>query len=271
MQPYLNIFGKNISSYAVLMVVAFLICGFIFYMLTKNKLSPIDTLLFAVYIFIGGIVGAKLLSMIISLKVFIASGNLNIVLWIINSGLVFYGGVIGGFLMGSLYIKLYGLSPKQLWKNVCVVLPLGSAIGRLGCFLNGCCYGKLTSSSIGVVFNNSPLQNIHALKVLPTQLFEMAICLIIFIVLLLINKKEHKDYYIVFLYAALYGVARFIIEFLRGDEARGILVFLSTSQIISILLITFGMLLYYTKFKNTYLFTQTPPIIKPSKQKSISN
>jgi len=267
MQPFFNIFGKNISSYAIMIFVAFIVCGSVFHLLTKKSILPLDKFLLAVYIFIGGIVGAKLLAMLVSLKLFTSLGNFNFMLWVLNSGLVFYGGVIGGFLMGSLYIKLHGLSPKIVWKNVCIVLPLGSAIGRIGCFLNGCCYGQPTNSFLGVIFDNSPLLEIHGVKVHPTQLYEMVACTIIFIILLIVNKKEHNDYLVVFLYTVLYGTARFMIEFIRGDEQRGILLFISISQIISLVIIMFGALLYFSKLKNTYLFRQTPPIIKHSEIK----
>lgn len=261
MQPFFTVFGYNISSYTALMILAFLICGGIFYALLKKQVLGIDVFLFALYIFIGGIIGAKLLAMIISLNHFIALGDFNFITWLLSSGMVFYGGVIGGFLMGTLYIKLYGLSPSIMWNGVAVVLPLGSAIGRIGCFLNGCCYGKQTNFIFGVTFKNSLLHEIHGLKVHPTQLYESIACLIIFLVLLYLYKKANKSYFIVFYYTMLYGVTRFIIEFFRGDEMRGLFI-LSTSQYISLFIIMFGVLLYYSNFKNTYLFKETPPIIK---------
>ena len=102
---------------------------------------------------------------------------------------------------------------------------MGHAIGRLGCFAAGCCYGKPTDHFWGVTFTNPLAQELvgtplgHALE--PTQLFESAAELGIFFILTWMFRRKKFDGQIFGAYLFLYGIARFFIEFLRDDPGRG--------------------------------------------------
>jgi len=143
----------------------------------------------------------------------------------------FYGGLAGGvgaFLL--MYRFFYLKNHEPILKEILVIAPgaicLGHALGRLGCFLNGCCYGKETDKWFGVVFPG------HAHKVIPTQLFEMVFLLILSGILIYFAfKRNFKWNLIIYLFS--YSIFRFLIEFIRGDE-RGQVSFLSPSQYWSI-------------------------------------
>jgi phosphatidylglycerol:prolipoprotein diacylglycerol transferase len=132
-----------------------------------------------------------------------------------------------------------------VWLMTDIMAPsiaLGHAIGRLGCFSAGCCYGKPTSVFWGVTFTNPYSQEIAGVplgvSLHPTQLYESVAETVIFLTLLLLAKRKRFDGQIFWSYVTFYAVARFIIEFFRGDN-RGF-VFdgaLSTSQFIGILML----------------------------------
>jgi phosphatidylglycerol:prolipoprotein diacylglycerol transferase len=128
---------------------------------------------------------------------------------------VWYGGLIGGMVAGWLYVRATRLEWLRVLDHCIPFVALGHAIGRLGCFLNGCCYGKPTGAWWGVAFPGQPL------PVIPTQLLEAAgLC---FLYLGLRRAARHPA--IVSVpgrllggYLVSYAVLRFAVEFLRGDQ-----------------------------------------------------
>ena len=182
---------------------------------------------------------------------------------ITSGGSVFYGGAIGGFFFAIWYIKSYGVDPVKYFNALIVSVPLGHAIGRVGCFLAGCCYGHETDSIFGVVFPVGPAHLHESGHVHPTQLYEVGFNLIIFAVLMYFfyKWKKHKAYIFPAMYLMMYSVARFINEFFRGDEYRGVLV-LSTSQWISIGMLIFGIFLLFFDPTRYRWFRQTEPTNK---------
>ncbi|MPZ17758.1 MAG: prolipoprotein diacylglyceryl transferase [Luteitalea sp.] len=191
------------------------------------------------WIIIAALVGAKLLLVITDFEYFVA--NPRDLVSIVRSGGVFYGGLILAVIVGLWYMRRHQL---PTWTTCDVMAPgiaLGHVVGRLGCFLAGCCYGKPTSAPWGVMFTDpfahdnvgTPLGvHLH-----PTQLYEAGAELIILVVLLATERRRRPFAGRTFwLYMLLYGVSRFIIEFFRGDP-RGMVAGLSTSQFISVILV----------------------------------
>ena len=121
-------------------------------------------------------------------------------------------------------------------------LALGHAIGRLGCFAAGCCYGKVTHHAWGVVFNNPRGQAPRGEPLEPTQLIESAVELLNFFVLSWLITRKHADGQVFGTYLIVYGIARFFIEFLRGDPGRGEVFgnVMSGTQLIAIVLVIVG-------------------------------
>ena len=159
-----------------------------------------------------------------------------------NSGLVFYGGLIGGLLMAVIYCRKYKLNTLYFLDLSAPAIAVGHSVARIGCFMVGCCYGKPTDSSFGVIFNNSPVAP-HDVHLLPVQLFESALNMILFITLMIFSRKQRKSGSVIGLYIVLYSIIRFLLEFLRGDDARGFILFLSTSQLISLVILPIGIFL----------------------------
>ena len=154
-------------------------------------------------------------------------------------GITWLGGVIGAFPLTVWLLHKYCPRIKGnalFYFNLLIpAIVLGHAFGRVGCFLGGCCYGKETTSFLGVQFPHLD----HA--VYPTQLFEAVFELALFAVMLLLYKRLKGHFLETYCFS--YGVFRFFLEFMRGDDRGATGFFLSPSQVMSILLIVAGVLL----------------------------
>ncbi len=157
-----------------------------------------------------------------------------------QGGLAYYGGFVFAVVFAWYYVRKHKLG---WWRTADLAAPgimLGLTCGRLGCFLNGCCYGKATSSWAGVVFPQRPV------RVHPTQLYESAACFAIFAILYYVVRPRRRAYGQVFAaMLILYGIARSIVEIWRDDDRGVFFGFISTSQIISIPLIAGGLVLLW--------------------------
>jgi phosphatidylglycerol:prolipoprotein diacylglycerol transferase len=157
---------------------------------------------------------------------------------LVRAGGVFYGGLIAAVVVALTLVRRYGL---PMWTTADLFAPgiaLGHVIGRFGCLLAGCCYGRPTSLPWAVTFTNpvaaanvgTPL----GIALHPTQLYDAGAELVILIVLLMTERRGSRFAGRTFwLYILLYAISRFIIEFYRGDE-RGTLLGVSTSQFVSL-------------------------------------
>jgi len=164
----------------------------------------------------------------------------------LQSGGVFYGGLAAAILVLALYIR------RTRWKFLAVAdvyagpLVLGHAIGRLGCFAAGCCWGRPSGAAWAVSFTDPyaaalvgvPLD----LPLHPTQLYEAAANFLIFLVLFRLGRQPRAAGQIFGAYATLYGAARGTIEFFRGDPERTLLLGgqVSLMQLVSLALIVLG-------------------------------
>ena len=216
---------------------------------------------------IGIVVGGKLLFIITEIPAVVNHGFSAEIIEsrVLNSGFVFYGGVIGAYLFTLLYAKLVKKDKKTLLNFVTPCYTAFHALGRIGCLFAGCCYG--VEAEFGI---KRAGENFYRV---PVQLIE-AICLVIITVLLIIYEndriKRGKKYFAVIPYILLYAPTRFVLEFFRGDKLRGVFdvnvtyattdgtfafaYSLSTSQIISLVLLTavgiYGLLRLFEKRLN---------------------
>jgi phosphatidylglycerol:prolipoprotein diacylglycerol transferase len=158
------------------------------------------------------------------------------------SGMVWYGGVILDVPLFIWYLRHKGY---PMWKMLDMYAPfaaMGYAIVRIGCFLNGCCYGKITHSAWGVVF-----PAVDSFTRYPTQLFSSAINLVLFGFLLWYYPRRRYDGEVFIFYFLGYSLYRFMIEFLRVSEVNyGPL---TMSQIISMGIFTVALLLHLWRKK----------------------
>ncbi|HXO44114.1 MAG TPA: prolipoprotein diacylglyceryl transferase [Candidatus Cybelea sp.] len=159
---------------------------------------------------------------------------------------VFYGGLVGGLLWVILYTHSQKMSLLAVLDLMAAPVALGHAIGRLGCFAAGCCYGKPTSVGWGVTFTNPVTEKISGtpldVSLHPTQLYESAAEFLNFAILVLLGAKRRTTGRIIGAYFILYGIERGTIEFFRGDPGRTLLFHnrLSLMQIVSAALIITG-------------------------------
>jgi phosphatidylglycerol:prolipoprotein diacylglycerol transferase len=267
--PAFDLLGRTIGpltlhTYGVLLAIAFIVGLWI--ASRQAKAASLDSARvtdMAVYVLIAGLVGAKLLLVVVEWGYY--ARNPRELLSILQSGGVFYGGLMAAFPVAWWYAKKHALPP---WKTADVLAPavvLGQAVGRLGCFAAGCCYGKPTEVPWAVTFHDTyaartvgtPLDTpLH-----PTQLYEAAATLAIFAILMWLAPRKRFDGQITLAYVALYAVARFVIEFYRGDAVRGTVVgWLSTSQFIAVVTVVLvALALPYLAKKNRIPETAAPP------------
>lgn len=208
-----------------------------------------------VYIVIAALVGAKLLLLLVNFSYF--RNNPDEILVLARSGGVFYGGLITATLVAFWYIRRHNL---PFWKTCDMFAPgiaLGHVIGRLGCLMAGCCYGRPTSVPWAITFTDpfaaanvgTPLN----VPLHPTQVYEAGAELLI-LVFLLVTERKGRPYpgRTFWGYMFLYALSRFVIEFYRADE-RGFIAGLSTSQFISVILapLSLAMLIYLRRGSTT--------------------
>lgn len=198
-----------------------------------------------IWIIASALIGAKLLLLVVDFDHY--SRNPGELLAVFRSGGVFYGGLIAAVLTAFWYMRRANL---PLWTTTDAFAPgiaLGHVVGRVGCLMAGCCYGKPTGLPWGITFTNpmaaefvgTPLD----VALHPTQLYEAGAELII-LILLLATERRGRQYpgRTFWLYMLMYGVTRFVIEFYRGDP-RGSIGALSTSQVISIVLVPISLVM----------------------------
>ena len=166
---------------------------------------------------VGGLIGARLFYVIGNWSQFAAHPLQLLEFWDLN-GLVFYGGLLGGALAVMLLIRMRRLPFWTFADMVGLVLPLGMAITRVGCFLNGDSFGKASGLPWAVTFPEGTrlTMGITALRVHPVQIYELLLDLVLFAFLLFYRKYEKRDGNIFLLFLIGYSTIRFFMEFLRA-------------------------------------------------------
>jgi phosphatidylglycerol---prolipoprotein diacylglyceryl transferase len=169
----------------------------------------------------------------------------------IQSGGDFYGGVLGAALVILVYSYIYGMPLISVLDTFAAALPIGHAIGRLGCFAAGCCYGKPTTLPWAVTFSNPLAAQIAGtpldIRLHPTQLYEATAEFVNFLILVWMGKRQRFKGQLLGTYFLLYGAERGTIEFFRGDPGRTMMFHNSFSlmQAVSAGLILAGGFLWY--------------------------
>lgn len=239
MWEYLSPFFKkiDITNYGILMSLGLLTAIILFwafckYLKVDDKTYNFYSMLILISI-VAGLGCAKLFQMIYDMLSGISFTDA-----LKESGITFMGGLVGGvivFVLGTVFFAQPTVK-HEITKIVGIAAPCiaaGHCLGRLGCFCVGCCYGKPTDSWIGVVFKAGSGKGIPRI---PTQLIEAIFLFVLFIVLLILLLKRRDSKYLAVIYMFAYSIFRFVLEFWRGDDARGLFAALSPSQIQSIIM-----------------------------------
>ena len=252
MHVYLELFGHKVASYGFFIALGGIIVNLIaVYILSKRKMDINDFTIIESIGLLGAFIGAKLLYLVVSFKDIDWSRitNLSYLTLLMQGGFVFYGGFIGGIIAALIASKANKIDFRSYADEVIFLIPLAHAFGRVGCFMAGCCFGKPYDGPFSVIFPDNSFA-IHGVKLFPVQLFEACGLVIVSFALLFLKKLLSRQFQIE-LYFILYGILRMITETFRYDAARGIFFGLSTSQWISILMITIGLASIWIQLKKS--------------------
>lgn len=246
-----------VHSYGFMMAIGFFVGVFVArWRAKKEGVDPNLISDLGIYVLCAGICGARLFFVIENFGEY--KDNLIDIFKVYEGGLVFYGGLICSFFTLLVFMKRKNLPFLKILDILFVSSVLGLAFGRIGCFLNGCCYGDVASSGLfcavrfpktvdheGLI-NGSPVFLHHferglvglsdgfSLPVHPSQLYSSISCVFIFFILNTFWKYKKKDGNVMLMFGVIYSAYRFCIEFIRDDN-RLLFDSLTISQNISIL------------------------------------
>jgi phosphatidylglycerol:prolipoprotein diacylglycerol transferase len=242
MHPILFDFGGlTIYAYGVLLAAAYLLgLQFAIVRARSRGLNPQRVMDLGIWIIVSALIGATSLLFIVDFQRFTSSPAA--LLGLVRSAGVFYGGLIAALAVAFAYLRIHGL---PLWTMTDVFAPgiaLGHIVGRLGCLMAGCCFGRPTTLPWGLTFHDpAAAANVGiplGIPLHPTQLYEAGAEALI-LTMLLGSERRGRAFpgRTFWSYMLLYGVSRFFIEFYRGDSRGVVFDTLSTSQFVSIILV----------------------------------
>ena len=249
MHPILFTIGDfPVYTYGLTMSLAFVIgFGWVFYEAKRVGEDLDDYYNLCLICLVGGIVGARLLFVITTYQDFVKDP------WTIfnlrSGGLVWYGGLITVVLAIWGYTRWKGMSMYKVGDIMLPATVLGLGVGRIGCIMSGCCYGKPSTLPWAIRYPVSPYipVEISGQRLHPSPLYELIACFIIAGFLGYLQRHKTREGQVTWSFFLLYGIARFILEFWRNDAERGFVIpqTLSTSQAISIPLILLAILMLW--------------------------
>ena len=238
MHPILFSFGPlRFYSYGALVAIGIFLAVFFLQRHAKAILVSPETMVdLAIATVVSGFIGARIFYIIQFWDYFANAPFDMIKFW--QGGLVLYGGLIGGILGFLTFVKLKRLPFLDLLDLFVPAMALAQGFGRIGCFFNGCCFGKPSDLPWAVSF---PLLD-HAVH--PVQLYEAFFCFALAFFLFLLWNKKLKTGVIATAYFIIYPAGRFVLEFFRGDNAA---VFgnLTVPQWTSLLIMCVTLFLYF--------------------------
>jgi phosphatidylglycerol:prolipoprotein diacylglycerol transferase len=257
--------GFFLPAYGLLVAIAFLTALWVTGRLAaKTGLNQESVVNLGIYCALAGIVGAKML--MIALDPTIRDNWEEIFsLSTLQAAGIFYGGFAAALAMAFLYLWRNGLPAFKTADAFAPGLALGHAIGRLGCFSAGCCWGLPTHLPWAVTFTNPRAKELVGVPLgvalHPTQLYESLGELIIFAMLYLRFLRPHREGSVISLYLVLYGMLRFLVEFVRfhDQQSNPLTGPFSTEQWISLALVVAGLCYWLFARNRQAITTVTSP------------
>ncbi|MHB0939233.1 MAG: prolipoprotein diacylglyceryl transferase [Armatimonadota bacterium] len=252
----LKIGHLDIKAWGAMLMLGFMAGIYVATRLARRRGVPGERLIdLGMVILVGALLGARIAFVIMTPNT--PFFDLKDVLTYGLGGMSFHGGLIGGFLAGSAYLVLTRISYWRVADCVAPSIALGYAITRIGCFLNGCCYGKPTDHPWGMQFPDSPDWFARVNTVHPDQLYASAMGFAIFIVLLLLSRGKSlgRAGRLFMVLLVLEGIERFTMEFFRHPDPKfdGLL---TPAQWVSIALFLIGIIGFY-------LLPKRPAVVEP--------
>jgi phosphatidylglycerol:prolipoprotein diacylglycerol transferase len=246
MFPILFKFGPfKIYSYGVSVALAFMVGTYLITLEAQRKnINPEKILNLSFGLAITGIVGARILYVLQNFQFYWHYPHE--ILMLNKGGLSFYGGLILAIIFAVVFLRKQQLPILKILDIASPYLALAHAIGRIGCFLNGCCYGKPTGSFFAVYFQGETTAR-H-----PVQIYASLALLLLFIILRIYQTKQKPQTYfsgqVFLLYLLLYSIVRFFMEYLRGDSLP-VWAHLTLHQLISIGMFVISSLIWWKRCK----------------------
>lgn len=201
------------------------------------------------YILLAAIIGSRLLFVATDPEHYLSRPLEIFKIW--EGGLVFYGGLIFAVPVAVWYMNRHSLDKWAIADIIAPSIAIGHAIGRLGCFSAGCCYGAPAEGlPWAVTFLHPETLAIRGVPLHPAQIYESLGELVNFSLLIILRKHQSFKGQLFWTYILFYSVLRFVVEFFRGDEIRGfIFAGISTSQAISVVMAAVAAAVYITKLR----------------------
>ena len=262
MHPVFLEFGTiSITWYGLMMASGFLTCMYIW-----SRLAPLDgrpseiSSTLAFWVMFCGILGARLAYVAADWGHYAAQPGEILKVW--RGGVIYYGGFIGASLAIIVLSIVNRDKGKLSFYDLAITpIPLGHALGRFGCFMNGCCYGTPTDNPLGVCYppRSWPFHHHledgligpdapHSLAVHPVQLYEAGLNLLLFAFLFWLFPRRQRNGTNLAIYLMTYPLIRFAMEFMRGDARQTVAGgALHTSQAISIALFVIGLIIWFKR------------------------
>jgi phosphatidylglycerol---prolipoprotein diacylglyceryl transferase len=252
MRPVLiRIFGLGIPSYGLMLVISFLAAIFLVRRSAKKYNIPpaiIENLAF--WVMVGVIIGGRLLYVLFHLNEYY---DFFTIFEVWRGGMMFFGGFLGAICAGILYIRYVKLPVLLLADLIAPSIALGEFFTRIGCFLNGCCFGLQCNLPWGVKFPSDSIAGqspVGAFHLHPTQLYSSVFGLLLFIYLFLRSRRKYYRGELFGLYLTVSGLYRLAVDFIRYYENAANL---WVNQLISIGVIACGIALFVYSRKKKFV------------------
>src|SRR5215471_16277923 len=234
----------TLYTFGVLLAAAYLAAlGWLQRGARRVGLDPEPLTSLGIWAIVGALIGAKALLVLRSAGDYMARPSELWSLSLLTSAGDFYGGFLGALVASAIFFRKHPGVPVWRAADLCApAIALGQAIGRIGCFMAGDDYGRPTNVPWAVTFNDPDAERIGGaplgVPLHPVQLYESAVCLVLFGFLVWLSRRPHRDGDIIVSYTLIYAIARFGLEYFRGDADRGFVFqgMLSTSQFIGIIM-----------------------------------
>jgi phosphatidylglycerol---prolipoprotein diacylglyceryl transferase len=241
----------TVHTYGALIAIGFLVGLFI--AIRTGRRNGIDSqkiMDMGLLLIISGVIGSRVTYILMNLSEYSANPLNMFKLW--EGGLVFSGGLLAAIIAMAFYLRHHKLDFWRVGDVWAPALAIGQAIGRIGCFMAGCCYGKETHGFCSVVFTDPKSIAPLNIPLYPTQLFDSLSNFIIFAILMILSARKKFQGQVFLWFLIMHSTARLVIEKFRGDN-RGI--FFGTNWTVTqflaiVILISAISALFYLKSKH---------------------
>lgn len=270
MYPFINILGWDIPTYSILLVVGVGVALVMLKVLSTkmHEVEPHDVMYTFLIGICGGAVGAvslrpimRTVEVLLSWQDYRELSIIELFQYVVGE-IVFYGGFLGGLVAVIVFCRTYKINLTAIFDISAPALALAHAIGRMGCFFAGCCFGRAVpyNHRLAIVYPPASLAAPSGIPLIAVPLIEAGFLLILSAVLVVLFLVTGRRGICASVYLIVYPIGRFILEFFRGDIMRGRYGLLTTSQYISIGVFIFGVLFLIQRIRLHRAQRNTRPI-----------